>query len=328
MKVKFNYFLFLGTLLAIIFFILNTIYIGFDEYVGQTETLKIDLNTEQDVYVEAIHVKAGQRVKQGDLLMTLKNVSVDNQNTEIEIGLKNIDKIENLEASEINANIVKIKSERNQKISQLQSELKKAQEEADFQEKIFQVANKKIDNQSSNVLITSLKDQIKTTEKEYNELIRANIKILNLPKKSSIDEALNQQRKLNNLNSLDRLKIVAPFDGIINTIHVSSGQFVVSHGALINFSELVPSKTTAFVYERKTLSIKEGDSVKITSRYNTQKSMKGKVSAIGNKFVLMPQKISEFPGLELFGRELYITNTQENSFLDNESVLIHKIINP
>jgi len=325
MKIKFNYFLFIGILLIIIFFILKTIYIGFDEYVGQTETLKVDLNAEQDVYVEEIFVKAGERVQKGDLLMVLSSATIDNQNSELEVNLKSIKKISDLEYSAVKANIVKIRSEKNQRIIQLKSELKKAQEEASFQEKIFLSENKKVENQGLNVLIESIKEEIKTTEQEYNELINANNKILNLPKQSTIDDELYKQRKTNNLNSIQSLKIIAPFDGVINTINVTKGQFVNSHGALINFSENVPSKTIAFVYERKALSIQEGDSVKITSRYNTQKSMKGKVFAIGNKFVLMPQKISEIPGIELFGREIYITNRSGNHFLDNESVIVHKI---
>jgi hypothetical protein len=166
---------------------------------------------------------------------------------------------------------------------------------------------------------------MRTTTKEYDELIAANYKILNLPKQSSMDEELYKQKKSNNIDHLNFLKIIAPYDGVISNIYVSKGQFVNSHGPLLNFSELAPSKSIAFVYERKTLSIKEGDSVIITSRYNPNKKMKGRVLAIGNKFVLMPQKISETPNLEFFGREIYITNITENSFLDNESIIVHKI---
>lgn len=324
-KIKSNFLILLGVLSLLVFLIINCVYIGFDDYVGQTITSKIDINTEHDIYVEDILVTVGKKVKQGDVLMVLKSVAIENENAEIEVGLKNMDKVENLEASTIQANIIKIKTEKNQKLAELQAELKKAQQEAEFQQKIFLSENRKVNDQSKNVLIETIKEQIKTTTKEYDDLLAANYKILNLPQQGSIDAEVYKQKKSNNIGNLNYLKITAPYDGIISTIYVSKGQFVSRHGALLNFSEIAPSKSIAFVYERKTLSIKEGDSVNITSRYNTKKSMKGKVLAIGNKFVLMPQKISEIPNLEFFGREIYISNFPNNSFLDNESIIVNKI---
>jgi hypothetical protein len=53
--------------------------------------------------------------------------------------------------------------------------------------------------------------------------------------------------------------------------------------------------------------------------------MKGTIFSIGNKFVLMPQKITESPVIEFFGREVYIKNSSVNSFLDNESIILRKI---
>lgn len=324
-KIKFNFFIFLGVLLLLIFLIIKGVYIGFDDYVGHAETSKVNINTEQDIFIEDILVSVGKKVKKGDVLMVLRSVVIENQNAEIEVGIKNIEKIVHLESSNIEANITKIKSEKNQKIVELQSELKKAKEEAAFQEKVFFSENRQINDQSKNVLIESIQEQIKTITTEYDELLAANYKILKLPKQSFVDAELYKQKKSNNLDNLNLLKITAPYDGLVSTIYVSKGQFVNSHGALLNFSELAPSKSIAFVYERKTLSIKEGDSVNITSRYNTKKNMKGKVLAVGNKFVLMPQKISEIPNLEFFGREIYIANFPNNSFLDNESIIVNKI---
>jgi multidrug efflux pump subunit AcrA (membrane-fusion protein) len=135
-KIKSNYFIFIGVLVILIFLIIKAVYIGFDEYVGQTLTSKIDINTEQDIFVEDILVEDGKKVKKGDVLMILRSVSIENQNSEIEIGLKNIDNRINLETSQIKANIVKIETEKNQKIAGLQAELRKVQEEVEFQQKI------------------------------------------------------------------------------------------------------------------------------------------------------------------------------------------------
>ena len=69
-------------LFLLIFLIIKGIYVGFDDYVGQTITSKIDINTEHDIYVEDILVTVGKNVKQGDVLMILKSVAIENENAE------------------------------------------------------------------------------------------------------------------------------------------------------------------------------------------------------------------------------------------------------
>lgn len=325
MKLKLNFF-------SIFFFIIFLICILFyfnpfalNSNIGYTMTSKIDINTEQDVYIDSVCVKNGEKVNRGDVLMILRSIPIEHLNSEIKINLKNIEKINNLESSNINANILKLRGEKNQKISQLTSELKKAEEEFNFQKKIFSSENKSVEFKSRSILIETLKEQIKTTENEYNKLINENIKILNLPKQVSIDEELYKQQYKNNLDNVNKLKIVAPFDGIVNLLHVYKGQFVSKHGILLSFSELMPSNTVVFIHERKHLDFNVGDSVLIISRYNFNKRMKGTIFSIGNKFVLMPQKITESPGIEFFGREIYVKNSFNNSFLDNESIILKKM---
>lgn len=317
------YFVILPLLIFFLYELNQLIYLSYNEFYGEAEAKQIEINLNQDILVTQIYSARGARVKQGDLLMKVQNMEVDENIQQVNIGIKGLDTEKVLEKSEIEAKILELMQKKQTELAPLETKYNTAKSEAEF---FIELTGTKVnDNKSMHpnyTLLKGLEVEMRKITDEYERQISHYKKSL-----ASVDndkwkyDQLNQKKNflLANKKYFD---IVAPHDGIIGNINVKEGEHVKAHLSLISFMETYPKFVKAYIQEKHKVNIALGDTVIVKSVYNGQHVVKGSISAIGHRIIEIPEKFLKIPTIKLYGIEVFI-RMNENDFFQNQVVTVN-----
>lgn len=127
-------------------------------------------------------------------------------------------------------------------------------------------------------------------------------------------EYLERQRK--------NLFVFSDIDGIVGGVSVKKGERVPSFSSLVTLSPRHPSYVEGFLHENLPTKIAVGREVTVTSVSSRQSTIQGKVVAVGARIVSMPARLSVYPGMQVYGREVVVEIPIDNPFLLGEKVQI------
>lgn len=327
-KLPFNflYWIFIPLLFYICYSLLknnfnNTVY----EFYGYTENKETQLSVDFGAFVEKIFVLPGQVVKKGDVLLELNKSSFDKDIGSIDKSIEEINEKRQLNELEIRTAIQKIKTESSKKITQIETNIK-------VEESKWQYDKEKIDpalrNDKSPIKhpsldkVEQLKKEIEAEQKSSNLLIEAYesqlIKLRNAS--AEIDKLVLNKKYL--VKEKDKLKILAPLDGLIGNVNCKPGEYISSENTLISFYEQYPTAAIGFVHESLSLKVKTGDSLLLTSTLHPDQSIRGIITGKGHRIVEIPERMRKVPDYKTYGMEVYVSIDSKNNFLQKEMVKI------
>jgi multidrug resistance efflux pump len=160
---------------------------------------------------------------------------------------------------------------------------------------------------------------VEPIDAEIHQLETA-LKIMAVPMQnevSSLKEEIEQFQK-----EQEQLKILAPADGLVGSIHSQPGENVKAFDALISFYEKNPNTVVAYLHESLSTKIKVGDSLSVTSSLHSDEHCLGRVSGLGHRIVEIPERLRKIPEIKTYGREVLIEIPHDNSFLQKEKVVL------
>jgi hypothetical protein len=70
------------------------------------------------------------------------------------------------------------------------------------------------------------------------------------------------------------------------------------------------------------VNVSQGDKFTVTSLKDKTMTYSGSVVGLGSRIVEIPSRLRKIPELKIYGREVIIEITKENSFLQKEKVSI------
>ena len=332
MKIKFNflYWLLLPVLALCCYYIINGLKNNTSGFYGYTENKETQINVDQSSVVQHIFVSPGQIVKKGQLLIELNKSNIDKDITNMDLALEELKYKSALNVSELMTSMEKIETEKKQKISALSNEISEEESRLAYNKALVKEVLTSSPPSTKIVLpaeakIASLKKELADNELAYDKLL---LSYKNLISKTSPTKALSATI-VNNKNFLlaekEKLKIYAPFDGIVGNINCKEFEFVPSHSTLISFYELHPSSVVAYIHESLSLSINVGDSISVQSSLHSDHLSKGVVVGKGHRIVEIPERLRKLPEYKTYGMEVFISLDKENRFLQKEVVLLGKL---
>lgn len=323
---NFLYWIFIPVLCYTCYFLIknnfnNTVY----EFYGYTENKETQLSMDFGAYVEKIHVLPGQYVKKGDILMELNKSSFDKEIGAIDKSIEEINEKKELNELELKTAIEKVKTESRKKIAQLQTEIK-------VEESKWQYDRDKIDpilkndkepvRHPSHDKIEQLKKEIETEEGNTISLVIAYEGQLKKLKNATAEIGKLVLNKNYLVKEKDKLKILAPLDGLIGNINCKSGEYISSENTLISFYEQYPTAAIGFVHESLSLKVNIGDSLLLSSTLHPDQSIKGMITGKGHRIVEIPERMRKVPDYKTYGMEVYVSIDSKNNFLQKEMVRI------
>jgi multidrug resistance efflux pump len=295
-------------------------------FLGYTDTQENQLKLDISAYVDKIHVTQGQTVKRGDILVDLSKVEMDKDLRSIDLEIGSLNEKRGITIIEYQAQIDKMNSETAQKTALLNEEIKVEESKLQYAKSILNptVASQAQDQASNPILarIAALKSEIVTVKSAAQKLLVSYQNLIDAETKKRADVNLLIDRKSYIIQEKNKLKIVAPFDGIIGNINIKAHEYVDRQHDLISFYEQNPSKAVGYIHESLSLSVNIGDSVTLKSTLHPGQIIKGKVVGKGYRIVEIPERLRKIPQYKTYGMEIFIELPTPNSLFQKEIIQI------
>jgi len=296
-------------------------------FYGVAENQETEINLEHDATVNTIYVTQGQFVTKGTLLLDVRRSMLNYKMNELQHNISSMLVQDQLNTIEIQGRLDRLRAERAEKIGAIQSEIRMLESEEELNRNLFQGLKSIPSDSTSSVYYTAKLDALNEEMRLTAEPIDAEIRQLETAMKiaaaptqyevSSLKEEIQQFEK-----EQDQLKIYAPADGLVGSIHSQPGENVQAFNALISFYEKNPNTVVAYLHESLSLKIKVGDSLNVTSSLHPEEHCFGRVSGLGHRIVEIPERLRKIPEIKTYGREVLIEIPHDNSFLQKEKVVL------
>ena len=219
-----------------------------------------------------------------------------------------------------------LRSERELKLLEFDTELNKLEEERRFKEDLYK-GLKSID--SSGLNYTPISDKIESLEKQ-KELALGNIdlEIKNIQEEIRLGmnpfqveiKRLRAEHIFEQDNKVVEVELVAPSKGVVGNINCKRAEHIPSFKTLMSFYEPNPTQVKGYIHEDQILEVGMADSLVIRSTKDENIFCKGKVNGLGSRIVEIPERLRKIPDLKIYGREILVSIPPSNNFLQKEKV--------
>ena len=311
---------------VVIYFLGSTNQEGIVFY-GVATNRETQVKSEQNIRVEKILVKQGQKVKKGDVLLIVSQGELKNELTNTKLKTKENDllNMKNVHSlgSELNSTSI---ASANQ-LKQLDIQIRQLEAEKENRAKLieqFSGVNK------SELDFSEINNQINLLEEQKRDILQsAQIK------EKQLGTQINQIEEISNVQSsalknttyllekkVTQLQILAPEDGIVGNILCEEGENIPAFQLLLMLSELTPSSIQGYIFEDIKLDPKKGDSFIVKSIRDDERSYIGKINEIGSRLVEIPPRLRKIQEVVTYGRDISIDIPKDNKLLQNEKITI------
>lgn len=291
-------------------------------FLGFAENKQNEINVDKDVVVQKILVKNGSTVKKGQLLLQVQNVEMQEEIEQIQQAIQDLPIKTNLSLAKIEAEILLLRQQKEDKINELTTKINAITAEAVFYKNLLPSTS---ENQNENniqhpkaALVKNLKDEISAIEASFNQQIKHYEVLKNAPQEGVALQNQWAKKKSFLINEIKKFDVIAPYDGVIGTVNVKEGENVQAFSSLISMYEASPPLVVAYIQERFDIKVSIGDTVDVVSMYNSNKKVAGVVMVKGNRIVEIPEKFRKIPDHKIYGIEVFIEIPTYNQFLQKE----------
>lgn len=303
-------------------------------FYGFAENKETELSHDQPVLISKILVTPGQEVKQGELLMEVKQSAIDFKLENIGHDLQKLEVMAMQQKQVLRDRINQLKIRRTTKVAEIESDIKALEFNIEYNQNLLKdlksfdgVELEKTDDDPNTIKLNALKESLALTTEPIDVEIRQIEQELSTIKTPSIV----QQQKLKNeikyyKNEQEKLAILAPIDGLIGNILCKEGENISSFSTLIDFYERNPTIVKGFVHESLILEVQVGDSLKVSSSLHKSQQITGEVIGLGSRIVEIPERLRKIPEVKTYGREVLIQIPATNPFLQKEKVMLNSFI--
>ena len=299
-------------------------------FYGVAQNQETEINLEHDATVNTIFVKQGQFVNKGTLLLEVTRTALDYKMSELKLEMDQLMAKNQLSIIEIKGNLERLRAERIEKVGAIQSRIRILESEEALNKNLFvDLKSVPVPDTSSvssapyDSRLQALHEEMRLTVEPIDaqiEQLESALKVASLPAQTEVSRLQKEVDLFQ--KEQEQMKIYAPADGLVGSIHSQPGENVQAFNALISFYEKNPNTVVAYLHESLSMTIKVGDSLYVSSSLHPEEHCLGRVSGLGHRIVEIPERLRKIPEIKTYGREVLIEIPHENSFLQNEKVIL------
>jgi multidrug resistance efflux pump len=326
---KFNtlYFLFLGALLACFWIARDFQGQSENSFFGIAETEGRTLNFDRDIAVQKRLVQVGDWVKKGDTLAIFSRADLERSEL-----LRRGD-IALLDTEQRSENAI---LEKEKELATVRTQAQKREIAAQIRllrtEDSLNIAFRRqlLPHQTSPVSNKITTDRIAALEKEMADLdaqLRDELRILDA--KQSANRAGTAAKNAQSLTEIgfvaaerQRLLLIAPIDGYVESVFFTENSLVSAHRDLIKINPRVPNRIIGFIHESASVPFLIGQTVELSSYNRPGIKARGKIISSNPQMTELPLRLRKFIELRSWGREVFVQLPDSNSFFIAEKILI------
>lgn len=300
-------------------------------FYGFAENKETQINMENPIEVNRIHVTTGQKVKKGDIILDVSSSILPVKINDAVYSIEELKTRYSLWKSDLDGRITESAILLNEKTSEIQAQIDQNYAQLDKNKKL--ASNLKsidLDNTAKSEIkspillkIDALKEELRYSK----DIITTQINNLKRERYATNNPMLSRIKILEKELSYYTIKkeketILAPSDGLIGNIHCKEDEKISSFTPLVTFYEESPTLVVGYIHEDLLLQVNIDDSVTVfsTSRPDIQNT--GTIKTLGSRIVEIPPRIRKIKELKTYGREVIIEIPPDNPFLQKEKVTL------
>ncbi|PHN02430.1 HlyD family secretion protein [Flavilitoribacter nigricans] len=297
-------------------------------FYGFAETKETEINFNYPVAVASILVHPGQTVKAGTPLLQLQRIKSKETMEDQGFKMAELRAEEQSWLAEQENRISLLEQEQILELESIKDEIQKLEEQKQFQNSLYEDLQSVRPNQTDYQPVTT---RINTLKKEHSLLsagyaeeingIKEKIRLGKNPYRIAIDR-LEAERDFDRANQVVDIELTAPQDGLIGNIHCKEAEHIPAYNTLVTFYEPNPTLVKGYVHEDLILEVALQDTFIVRSTKDEGISCYGVVSGLGSRIVEIPERMRKVPEMKTYGREVLVSITPDNRFLQKEKVVL------
>lgn len=325
---NFHYITVLGVILLLFYFGVkrgnNTLVFN-----GFAENKETEIRLEHSVKVKKIYVKSGQKVSKGDLLLEVSRSGLEQTQNEMLSDITSLESEFKIWETALLASIKALKAEKQAKSVEIDNQIAQLQTELDINAALIKDF-KSVDPVAIGENVSPIQIRIEGLQQEkYIHSRRINAEIRKLrnqlkapdnPIRIAIEKLEGQLAYSNEEEKL--LNVLSPGDGVIGSVMCKEEESFAAYSDLLTIYEERPTMVKGYVLESLMIHVHEKDSVLVTSSSQSQDQSLGKIIGLGSRIIEIPERLRRNPMIKTYGREVIIQIPSDNTFLQNEKVLM------
>lgn len=302
-------------------------------FYGVAENQETQINQEHAVTINRIYATPGQFVRKGALLMEVTRTALDFKMSDLSHNIAELEARDQLRNADIRSDLERLHAQRAEKTGALDARIRQLESERLLNQSLLRelrsvpvpdsLANASASPYAAKIqaLREEMRLAVEPIDVEINRLEQA-LKTAGLPAQTQISK-LKKEVDLYTREQ-ERLRIYAPEDGLVGSIHCREGEHVPAFNTLISFYEQNPNTVVAYIHESLILQVRIGDSLRVISSLHPEEQCLGRVSGLGHRVVEIPERLRKLPEIKTYGREILIQIPADNNFLQKEKVVLQR----
>lgn len=327
MKFNILYLLFPAALAACFWIASDFQYQSVNSFFGIAESEPRSLNFDHDIAVREVFVKTGDLVKKGDTLATFYRAELDEQSLENWSELRLTETERAAEFSIIEKEKELVRTRLSADARELQAEISLLITE-DSLNTLFRGSVYSDLKPAGNKMVA---DKIAARRKQIDDLqnnAAEEIRILEskqaaLGAVASVRNESTRAAQKQLESEKNRLFLVAPIDGYVETVLVARNALVEAFTELMKINPQSPNTVIGFIHEASDAPLAVGQEVELVSFNRPEVKCSGRITSINPKMTELPLRLRKFIEMRSWGREVFIGLPQDNRFYISEKITIN-----
>ncbi|CAN2041949.1 hypothetical protein GMMP15_650010 [Candidatus Magnetomoraceae bacterium gMMP-15] len=306
------------------------------DFQGIADTREIVVNSENAVEIKRIRVIPGQVIKSGDLLVELDQPELIMKINEISHELEEFKNRKYLNTEDIKSRIRQLKAKKASVTSEIDYKIKQLMSRHNFNKNLTSRLKslQQIDKNEKKMSISSPIALEIESLREERKLALNQIKIemeglhteQNSPEMTIRIQSLEKELKMLELEK-EHLLIYSQINGVIGSVHFKPGEKASPFAPILTLYTKAPSYIKGYIHEKLYNRILVGEKVAVLSTAGNNCCTSGIVVGVGSRIVEYPARLRKRPEIQMWGREVQIRISEDNSFLLGERVMILPVEN-
>ncbi len=295
-------------------------------FFGIAETEPRILNFDHDLSVREVFIKAGDKIKAGDTLAIFHRAELDENefNQYREMLANETGRAAERAILEKEKEVVQAKL--NVDLRELTIDIKLLHTE----DSILMVYRGNLYGQSTPVENKVIQERIDGLQKQKEDLkhqAEEELLVLSAKINATDDIAAVKANKLKGQLTMieterERLVLISPIDGYVEDVYFTVNAMIQAHKDLVKINPDAPNKIIGFIHETNEVPLSIGSNVEMASFNRPGIVSTGLIVGVNPKMTELPLRLRKFIDLRSWGREVYISIPDTNSFYISEKVNI------
>lgn len=327
MKFNILYLLFPAALAACVWIASDFQYQSVNSFFGIAETEPRSLNFDHDIAVREVFVKAGDLVKLGDTLAVFYRAELDEQSLENLSELQLTETERAVEYAVLEKEKALVRTRLSADVRELYTEISLLLTE-DSLNTIFRSSVYPGLKPAGNKIIADKMEALRKQTDDLQNRAREEISILEskqsaLGAVASVRKAGTQAARQQLESERNRLFLIAPIDGYVESVLVARNSLVKGFTELMKINPNIPNTVVGFIHEGADAPLSVGQEVELVSYNRPDIKCSGQIKSINPRMTELPLRLRKFIEMRSWGREVFIELPPQNTFYISEKITIN-----